>query len=253
MLIKVSCDNGITGWAPGPAFERAGREIEHNIKDFLIGKNPLNWATIQWTGDASLLKTYHAVEIAVMDAAAKYEGCPLSQLIGSPNRNKIKCYGSAGMYMSPEGYAEEAHAIMEMGFPAYKMRPGLGVEKDLRVVELMRKSTNPEFGLMIDAHTWWRMGNRNYDSDEITGLCHSISAYNPYWLEEPFLPVEHQAYAALKKSGIIPVASGEHEQTYAGFEDLARKNAVDFLQMDVCCQGGFQMGKMVFDLVKRNA
>jgi L-alanine-DL-glutamate epimerase-like enolase superfamily enzyme len=52
----------------------------------------------------------------------------------------------------------------------------------------------------------------------------------------------------LKAKGYITVATGEHEQDFEGFEDLAERSACDFLQMDVCCQGGFEMGLKVFDL-----
>src|SRR5438034_4847436 len=43
-------------------------------------------------------------------------------------RDRIRLYGSAGMYMTPKKYAEEAHAIAQLGFRAYKMRPGIGPE-----------------------------------------------------------------------------------------------------------------------------
>jgi L-alanine-DL-glutamate epimerase-like enolase superfamily enzyme len=156
------------------------------------------------------------------------------------------------MYMPPEKYAEEAASIRAMGFPAYKMRPGLGPEEDLRTVELMRKASGPEMGIMIDAHTWWRMGDRSYDEDTISNLAKAFAEFNPYWLEEPLPPEDHQAYQKLKSKGYITVATGEHEQDYEGFEDLATKEATHFLQMDVCCQGGFEMGLKVFDLAAKH-
>jgi L-alanine-DL-glutamate epimerase-like enolase superfamily enzyme len=135
-----------------------------------------------------------------------------------------------------------------MGFLAYKMRPAAGPEIDLRTVELMRKATGDDMGLMVDAHTWWRMGNKSYTPSMIGELAKAMSAYSPYWLEEPLLPDDHPAYQALKAEGFITVATGEHEQEFEGFESLATRNAAHFLQMDVCCQGGFDMGLKVFDL-----
>jgi len=69
-------------------------------------------------------------------------------------RDHIKLYGSAGMYMSPGLFAEEAAAIAAMGFTAYKRRPAPGPEQDLETVERMRAAVGPEVGLMIDAHSW---------------------------------------------------------------------------------------------------
>ena len=43
MLIKVTADNGLIGYAPGPAFIRAQEEINNEIRTFLIGKDPLQW------------------------------------------------------------------------------------------------------------------------------------------------------------------------------------------------------------------
>lgn len=252
MLIKVTADNGLTGYAPGPAFSRAYDEISGVIRTFLIGKDPLQWKSFKFIDSHEVVKTYYAVEVALLDLVGKYEGCSISELMGGRVRSSIKLYGSGGMYMPPEKYAEEAHAIKQMGFPAYKMRPGMGPDDDLKTVELMRKATGPEMGLMVDAHTWWRMGNKSYTPQVIRELARSMQKFNPYWLEEPFLPEDHLTYKKLKDDGIVPVATGEHEQDYEGFEDLARLKAADFLQMDVCCQGGFEMGLKVFDLAAAN-
>jgi L-alanine-DL-glutamate epimerase-like enolase superfamily enzyme len=151
------------------------------------------------------------------------------------------------MYMAPEGYAAEAAAVRGMGFPAYKMRPALGPERDLRAVELMRRATGPGFGLMIDAHSWWRMGDRCYSFDAVADLARGLAAHDPVWLEEPLPPEDHDAYARLRGQGSVRIASGEHEPDAAGFLDLMEKGGVDYVQMDVCCQGGFAMGRRVVE------
>ena len=251
MLIRVTADNGLKGFAPGPAHEQAANDIRDRIAPFLVGKDPAQFATFNFVGELEPEKTYRAVEIAVMDLAAKFEQCPLSELIGGRKRDCIKLYGSAGMYMPPEKFAEEAAAIQEMGFAAYKMRPALGPEQDLRTVELMRQATGPKFGLMIDAHSWWRMGDRSYDFDTITRLAREMATFNPVWLEEPLPPDDHAAYRRMNAQGIVTLATGEHEQTEAGFLDLIETRAADYIQMDVCCQGGFAMGNRIFAAIER--
>src|SRR5262249_44447456 len=105
MLIRVKADNGLVGYAPGPAHERAEKEIQEIIRSFLIGKDPRDWAEFNFKGELELTKTYRAVEIAVIDLAAKFNGASLSELIGGRKRDRIKLYGSAGMYMSPARFA----------------------------------------------------------------------------------------------------------------------------------------------------
>ncbi len=250
MLIRVTTDGGLRGYAPGPAHERAARGIREVIRPFLLGKDPLRWRELGFRSDLETTKTYHAVEIALMDAAARHEGRPLSDMIGPRVRDEIQLYGSAGMYMSPERYAEEAAAVKAMGFPAYKMRPALGPEEDLRTVELMRRATGPGFGLMVDAHSWWRMGDRSYSFDTVARLAGEMASHRPTWLEEPLPPDDHDAYRRLRALGRVRVATGEHEQEEAGFLDLIRSGAADILQMDVCCQGGFAMGRRVVEALR---
>jgi L-alanine-DL-glutamate epimerase-like enolase superfamily enzyme len=251
MLIRVKTDTGLTGYAPGPAHERAQKEIHDVIRPFLLGKDPRRWADIKFPGEPEITKTYRAVEIALMDLAARYEGCPLSEVIGGRKRDRIKLYGSAGMYMSPEGYAREAEIIAEMGFSAYKMRPALGPEQDLKTVELMREAVGPNVGLMIDAHSWWRMGDKSYSAQIVTDLAREMAKFKPTWLEEPMPPDDHEAYRKLRAQKIVPIASGEHEQEENGFYDLVDTAAVDYVQMDVCCQGGFAMGRRIFARVQK--
>jgi L-alanine-DL-glutamate epimerase-like enolase superfamily enzyme len=253
MLIRVKADNGLAGCAPGPAHERAADEIRDTIRPFLFGKDPLRWSKFDFKGDLEITKTYRAVEIALLDLAAKFEGVSLSEIIGGRKRDRIKLYGSAGMYMSPTRFAEEAAAIAEMGFTAYKMRPALGPDQDLETVLLMREAVGPDIGLMIDAHSWWRMGEKSYSPEAVTNLARAMAEFNPVWLEEPLPPDNHAAYRQLRAAKLLPIATGEHEPDEAGFMDLINSGAADYIQMDVCCQGGFAMGRRIFDAVAKKA
>jgi L-alanine-DL-glutamate epimerase-like enolase superfamily enzyme len=134
-----------------------------------------------------------------------------------------------------------------MGFAAYKMRPGMGPEKDLETVALMRKAVGPGAGLMIDAHTWWRMGDNSYCFETIAKLVRDMEEYNPLWLEEPLPPDDHDAYRKLRAQSNVKLASGEHEPDDAGFADLIDSGAVDYVQMDILCQGGVSSARRIFE------
>jgi len=162
-----------------------------------------------------------------MDLVARHEGRPLSELAGGRVSDRIKLYGSGGMYQPHEQYAAEAAAVKAMGFSAYKYRPALGPKEDLRTVRLMREATGPHFGIMIDAHSWWRMGDKSYSFDTVAELAKEIARYGPVWLEEPMPPDDHASYRKLKGLGLLPIATGEHEQDEEGFADLIRTRAAD--------------------------
>jgi L-alanine-DL-glutamate epimerase-like enolase superfamily enzyme len=252
MLIRVTTDAGICGWAPGPAHERAAREIRETIGPFLVGRDPGGQVGLDFAADPETVKTFCAVEIALLDAVGRAEGRPVSELLGGRVRNRIKLYGSAGMYMDPTGYAEEAAAIAALGFAAYKMRPALGPEQDLETVALMRRAVGPDVGLMVDAHTWWRMGDSSYGLDGIVDLVQAMGDHRPTWVEEPLPPEDHAAYRELRRRTTVPIASGEHEPDDAGFEDLIGTGAVDWVQMDLLCQGGIATARRIFELAARH-
>ena len=244
MLIRVETSQGIVGYAPGPATEKARDAIEKVVAPFLTGRgladpDALRVHFVDGPGrDWNLLKAYCAVEIALFDAVGKAKGLPVSELIGGRIRDRIRLYGSAGMYMPPERYAEEAHAISQLGFRAYKMRAGIGPEDDLKTVRLMRAAVGPDFDLMVDAHTWWRMGDRNYVAATIDRLAEQLADYHIAWLEEPLPPEDHESYHRLKELDFVPIAAGEHEPTEHSFMDLIFTESVDYVQMDVISQGG---------------
>jgi L-alanine-DL-glutamate epimerase-like enolase superfamily enzyme len=257
MFIRVETDKGLVGYAPGPGSERAHRIIEDIIAPFLRDRaladpDALRVQFLQGPGtNPDVARTYCSVEIALYDIAGKAAGLPVSEFVGGRVRDAIRVYGSAGMYMPAEACAAEAQAIAEFGFNAYKLRPAAGAEKDLETVRLVREAVGVDFDLMVDAHTWWRMGEGNYSIETIEQLAEEMAGHNVSWLEEPLPPHDHEGYLRLKEKDLIPLAAGEHELEEESLLDLVLRQAVDYVQMDVCLQGGYAMGRRVLAEIAR--
>lgn len=257
MLIRVTTDNGLVGYAPGEGSESARDAIRDVIAPFLEGRilSDPDAARVQFFGlpkvTPHLRKIYCTVEVALYDLAAKAHGLPLSEMLGGRIRDTIRVYSSAGMYQPPEQYAEEAATMQALGFNAYKMRPGLGPDLDLEAVRQMRKVTGAGFDLMVDAHTWWRMGDNSYSAATVEQLARELADQDVAWLEEPLPPDDHEAYRRLQALELLPVATGEHEQSEEGFLDLILDGGADYIQMDVCCQGGFTLARRLFAEISR--
>jgi L-alanine-DL-glutamate epimerase-like enolase superfamily enzyme len=116
---------------------------------------------------------------------------------------------------------------------------------------VVRQAVGVDFDLMVDGHTWWRMGEGNYTMESIEELAEEMAAHNVAWLEEPLPPDDHQSYLRLKEKDLIPLAAGEHEMEEESLLDLVLTEAVDYVQMDVCLQGGYAMGRRVFAEIAR--
>jgi L-alanine-DL-glutamate epimerase-like enolase superfamily enzyme len=257
MLIRVEADNGLVGYAPGQGSEIAKQGIDAVVAPFLEGRtladpDALRVQFAEGPGiSINQRKLYCAAEIALYDLVGKSKGVPVSELLGGRVRDRIRLYGSAGMYMSPAEYAEEARAIAKLGFRAYKMRSGMGPAEDLETVRQMRDAVGPDFDLMVDAHTWWRMGDRNYLPATIHKLARDLSQYGLAWLEEPLPPEDHEGYRLLKNLDLLPIASGEHEPDEPSYLDLILTECVDYVQMDVVCQGGYTAARRLLKEIER--
>jgi L-alanine-DL-glutamate epimerase-like enolase superfamily enzyme len=259
MVIRVEAEGGFVGYAPGEGSEKAQQGIDTVVAPFLVGRtladpDALRVQFIEGPGKdfPQSIRLFCMVEIALFDLIGKAKGLPVSELLGGRVRDRIRLYGSAGMYMAPEKYAEEAKAIADLGFRAYKMRSGLGPEKDLETVRLMRQAVGPDFDLMVDAHTWWRMGDLNYSPAAVEKLAAEFAAYNIAWLEEPLPPADHEAYRRLKDLDLIPIAGGEHEPSEQHYLDLIQTESVDYVQADIVCQGGYPTARRLFGAIARS-
>ena len=243
LFVKVSAENGLVGYGPGAASEGTVRLVNGDIRDFLLGREVGD--SVAFTSEACArlgdraFAAAGAVEVALYDLRGKAEGCSVTEFLGGRKQDTVRCYGSAGMYQSAEQYAAEAAAVCEAGYEAYKYRPALGPDEDVRTVQLMRDALGPETGICMDAHAWWRMGDRSYGAATTEEVAQAVSGLGVTWLEEP-LPVEDRsAYAMLRDKGIVPVAAGEHEHDVEGFRQLIEGGCVDFAQADVSHHGGF--------------
>jgi len=181
-----------------------------------------------------------AVDVALYDIRGKAEGVPVYELLaeeyGSDPTTELPLYASAGMYMEPEGYVEQAEVIEELGFFGYKYRPGIGADADRRTVELLADALT-ECEVMLDVHTWWKLGE-SYGRDTVRDLVAHAGEQDAYWVEEPVEPDDHEGYVDLAATG-TPLAGGESEETPEGLVELGETDAVDFLQGDVRHHEGF--------------
>jgi L-alanine-DL-glutamate epimerase-like enolase superfamily enzyme len=255
MVVRIETQDGAVGYAPGPASEDAVRKIEKEIAPHLLGQklvDPSHFVEdmLDKHGD-KIWSTAGAVEVALYDLWGKANQCSVTDFFGGRKQESVSCYGSAGMYQTAERYAEEAAAVCELGFEAYKYRPALGPAEDLRTVELMREAVTSEVGLCLDAHAWWRMGDRSYSPAIVEFLAEAIAMHGITWLEEP-LPVEDRdAYAKIKSLGYVDIAAGEHEKDFLGFRSLLGRDCVDIVQADVSHHGGFSGISKIIDLCER--
>ncbi|WP_166425869.1 mandelate racemase/muconate lactonizing enzyme family protein [Paraglaciecola sp. 20A4] len=259
-LVEIRTDIGVTGWGEcfgGGNIALANKTIvEKVIQPMILGMNPLDREVI-WHKAYNLMRDHgqkgmpiqslSGIDIALWDIAGKIHNLPVYQLLGGAFREKIGVYGYGMMLQRvpdlEHRFELESAAILDKGFKAMKMKIGLGVEKDVRLVEAVRKSIGPDVPLMVDA-------NHAYTTREAIPLGRELERLGVAWFEEPVAPEDLQGYRDLCEALDVNIAGGEGEFTVWGFRDLIKNRCVDILQPEVCGLGGITQYQKVLALAQ---
>jgi D-arabinonate dehydratase len=181
------------------------------------------------------LRAMSALDIALWDLNAKQAGVPLYRLLGG-YRSEIPAYASGGYYVSDNDLADiesEISAYLARGFTSVKIKVGgRALAIDTERVRLAREMIGPEGRLALDANNAW---THLIDAQR---AAERFAKYDPWWLEEPFLPDAAANFAELAKRTPIPLATGELESTRWPFRQFLDERSVHILQPDATVCGG---------------
>ena len=259
VLAIVETADGEVGYAPAGASSSAMREyfegastdsfadlLGTDVTDAVTGieiDEPADIAAA--VRELDLPKKIESEAISVFDIAyhdlwGKRVGEPVYTLLADrePSPDPLDMYASAGMYMDPAGYAKQAAALQERGFSAYKFRPAGPPEDDVEAIRRIRDRVGADMGIMVDAHTWWKLGERSYDFEQVASLLDDFELSEPYWVEEPLSPADYEAYERLGAGTDVSIAGGESEESPEGLRRLLR-TGVKYLQGDARHHRGF--------------
>jgi L-rhamnonate dehydratase len=212
--------------------------IEQHLSHLLVGANPLHtellwdqmYASMMFYGRRGLgVMALSGVDLALWDIAGKHAGLPVHKLLGGPTKQKVPAYYT--------GAAMEA--ALKLGFRAFKLpiRYGPndgreGMKSTLAELRKIRGIIGPDTELMIDVSCQW---NVPYTLE----MAERMAEFRLYWIEEPLSPDDLGGYARLCREVRGPlIASGEHEYTRFGFQELIEHQAVKLVQPDTTWCGG---------------
>jgi L-alanine-DL-glutamate epimerase-like enolase superfamily enzyme len=184
----------------------------------------------------SVMRALSALDIALWDRNARAAGLPLYKMLGGACKESVKAYASGGYYLdgkSPELLGEELRDYLAMGFDAVKMKVGrLGLAEERARIAAARDAIGDDVALMLDCNNGWR------ELETALRYMTVFEPYNPYWIEEPFLPDDLDSHARLAECTSVPVATGEIESGRWRFKQIIDHGAAMILQPDAVCCGG---------------
>lgn len=265
-LIKVSTDEGITGWsdvetAPHIAQSligapKTGSDMMEGISSLLEGEDPFEveklWdkmylGTAYYGRRGVAIQVMSGVDIACHDIMGKAMGRPIHKLLGGGRRRQIRAYASTLFRPTPDDMKRACQYYIEKGFTAIKFGWGIfghDIKRDVALVKAAREEMGEDMELMVDAG--WKVSRSAYDAIE---LLKRLEPYHIYWLEDFLHPENYQGYAKVKEAGVkTRIAAGEQEATGWGFHRLIQEGKIDVAQPDISRCGGFtQIRKIMWE------
>jgi galactonate dehydratase len=240
-----------------------------DIEGLLVGEDPTRiehlWQMMFrqhfWHGNGLVRATaISGIDLALWDILGKALAVPCHRLWGGPVRDYIRLYGHLGggemtsFYetSAAERFAELARELVDRGFTALKamaVPPTMPLEGIAPVreavanVEAIRSAVGDEVDVMVDCHARPspRMGHR---------FAAALEPYGLYFLEEPCWPERVEDLAAIQRSVVTPIATGERLVGAGAFARLLEAQACSVIQPDLTHCGGLTEARRIAALAE---
>ncbi len=273
ILVKLTTDNGITGWGECYASSVGPDAMTAVITDVfsrhMQGENPENiefmFRRAYSSGftqrpDLTVMGAFSGLEIACWDILGKARERPVWALLGGRMNDRIRAYtylyplqqhDITPFWTSPDMAAESALDLLSRGYTAVKFDPagpytmrgghmpaGTDISLSAAFCKAIREAVGDRADLLFGTHG-------QFTTAGAIRLAKAIEPYDPLWYEEPVPPDNVAEMAKVAGATSIPVATGERLTTKAEFAPLLRSGAASILQPALGRVGGIWEAKKI--------
>jgi galactonate dehydratase len=259
VFVKVYTDEGIDGVGEATLEykEEALLGALTHIKEYLVGKNPLDiekhfhdiYRDAYWRGGPVLMSALSAVECALWDILGKSLGVPVYQLMGGKVHDKVRIYvnGWFAGAKTPEEFGQKAKEAVKRGITAMKWDPfgknymnisNAELDLALQRIAAVREAVGNNVDLLIEGH-----GRFNIPTG--IKIAKELEQFKPFFFEEPVPPDNLDALKAVKDKSPVAISAGERLYTRWDYRPMFDKMAADYIQPDISHAGGIMELKKI--------
>ena len=278
ILVKLTTDDGITGWGECYAASVGPEAMRAVIADVFIrhmqGESPENIERMfrrsyssgfTQRPDLTVMGAFSGLEIACWDILGKARDRPVWALLGGMLNERVRAYTYlyplAGHRMedfwtSSAMAAEAAADCVARGYTAvkfdpagpYTMRGGhmpamSDISQSVAFCRAIREAVGDRADLLFGTHG-------QFTAAGAIRLGQALEPYGPLWFEEPIPPDNPLDFARVAQAVRIPVATGERLTTRAEFATLLRTGGAEILQPALGRAGGLWEGRKIAALAE---
>jgi galactonate dehydratase len=249
LFVKVSTDEGISGWGEGSLEGRVHTAAVgvSEWSDYLIGKDPLriedHWQVMTkstfYRGGAVLATAVAAIDQALWDIAGKHRGVPVYELLGGPVRDSARVYTWIGGD-DPAEVADGAAQAKAAGFDAVKMNASgrldaidtpRSIDAIVARAAAVRETLGDDLDFALDFHG-------RFSAAMARRVLRELEPLRPLFAEEPVRPeFTGIRLRDITESTVIPIACGERLFSRTDFLP-ALQAGIAVAQPDVAHCGG---------------
>src|ERR1700760_24285 len=232
-IVRVHTDEGLTGIGSGDTMD-GFQAFEH----LFIGSDPLALAAHGRTLETISFHAgrYWPLEAALWDLAGQATGVPVATLLGGA-ADRIPAYASLGELRLPAQRQEDAHALVERGFRAVKVRIARDrIAEGIAVVAAIRDAVGDALDIMVDLNQWWRMAGDitpGLDPQGARRVVEALAGLDVTWVEEPVAGDDLTGMRMLRETTGVRIAGGEMARDFDHLRRALDADALDVLQPDV--------------------
>jgi L-rhamnonate dehydratase len=238
VLVELEAEDGTVGFAMTTGGVPAAYLIEKHFRRFVVGQTAVNvevmfdqmyHASLYYGRKGLPINAISAVDCAVWDLLGKLRQEPIWAMIGGKVRDRQPMYATGPR---PDLAKNMGFIGGKMPLPFGPAHGEEGLRENVALAERMRAACGPDFFLAFDC---WMALTPAY----ALRLIEALKPFNIHWIEECLPPDDYEGYRQLvtQRSHPVMIATGEHEYTRWGFENLLG-TGVDVVQPDVHWCGG---------------
>ena len=266
ILIKLTADNGISGWGECYASSVGPNAMQTVIKDvferYFLNESPADvermFRRTYSSGftqrpDLTVMGAFSGLEIACWDILGKYYDCPTWQLLGGKVNERVRAYSYLyplehhdlnGFWTSPDMAAESAINLIEKGYTAvkfdpagpYTMRGGhmpamTDIKLSVDFCKAIREAVGDKSDILFGTHG-------QFTTSGAIRLGRALEPYSPMWFEEPIPPDNLSEFRKVQNALSIPIATGERLTTKMEFAEVLKSGGASIIQPALGRAGG---------------
>ncbi|WBY00552.1 enolase C-terminal domain-like protein [Ramlibacter tataouinensis] len=252
VVTKVLLSDGSVGWGEAQAIRTWGGDnarrygetpattvtLIHNcLKPALTGVDVRQVEVVHQKMNRALRGYPYAkaaLEVAMLDALGHSFKVPVYQLLGGKVRDRIPLAHSIGL-MDAEAAAREAADVVAEGIRTLKVKIGVDIERDVKVVRAVRQAIGPDARIRVDAN----QGYRNW-RDGAEAL-RRMEEFDILYAEQLVDGLAGMAEIAARSN--VPIMADESAWTDRDVVEIAQRRAAEYLSVYYTKPGGLVPAK----------